>query len=37
MKAIVTLIQKTLSRLTESDASGQAAGDRVVRDITFVR
>lgn len=37
MNAIKNLITKTLSILTESDAESRAAGDRVVREITFIR
>lgn len=37
MSSIVTLIQKTYAMLTRTDASGRAAGDRIVREITLVR
>lgn len=37
MNAIQNLITKTLAILTESDAESRAAGDRVVREITFIR
>lgn len=37
MKTLVNLMKKTIAKLVESDESGRAAGDRVVREITFVR